>query len=154
MHKRKNSQGLFSLVLLILLSLLSACATTKQKTVNCTANVIEANGRPCWVNKHPRQGVVVNMAKHIKPEKTRKILFNSAVTELSVAQNGVGVTQDAIVNQVVEEHNDTISGHTSMTSLSVITTAKESTEVKAKIEAVWNDYATQKLYMWVVLENN
>ena len=55
---------------------------------------------------------------------------------------------------MVEEHNDSYSGHTSMTSLSVITTAKDSVEVKAKVEAVWNDYATQKLYMWVVLEDH
>lgn len=147
MYKIKTGLILLSVSLL---GLLSACATSGQtEKVNCTANVIESNGRPCWVNIKPENGIVVNMTKHIRPEKTREILFNSVLAELSVAQNGVGVAQDAVVKQVVEVHNDSYSGRTSMTSLSVITTAKDSVQVKAKVVAVWNDYATQKLYMWV-----
>jgi len=65
----------------------------------------------------------------------------------------VGVAQDAVVNKKVEEHNNNVTASTSITTLSVITTAKESVEVKAKVKAVWNDYAVQKLYMWVVLED-
>ncbi len=138
-----------------LLGILSSCVTSsKAPKLNCTANVIESNGRPCWVNVHPKTGIVVNMTKHVRPEKTREILFNAALAELSVSQNGVGVAQDAVVKKVVEERNNSYSGRTSMTSLSVITSAKESTEVKARVEAVWNDYATQKLYMWVVLEGH
>jgi len=142
------------IVVLTFLAALSGCATTSEpQNVVCTANQIESNGRPCWVNKEPSEGIVVNMAKHIRPEKTREILFKSALTELSVSQNGVEVAQDAVVNKKVEEHNDTITGRTSMNTLSVITTAKGSVEVKAKIKAVWSDYAVQKLYMWVVLED-
>jgi len=136
------------------MAVLSSCATTnEQPTVACTANHIENNGRPCWVNKKPREGIVVNMTRHIRPEKTREILFKSALTELAVSQNGVGVAQDAVVNKKVEEHNNNVTASTSITTLSVITTAKESVEVKAKVKAVWNDYAVQKLYMWVVLED-
>ncbi|MDC9727832.1 MAG: hypothetical protein PSN04_00700 [Methyloprofundus sp.] len=143
-----------ALLSFFLLGILTACTTSNQtKKVDCTANVMEANGRPCWVNIKPTHGIVVNMTKHVKPEKTREILFKSALTELSVTQNGVGIAQDAVVKKVVEERNNSHTGHTSMTSLSVITTAKESKAVKARIEAVWNDYATQKLYMWVILED-
>ena len=152
MDKAKFCQIFLSV---FLLGILSSCATfNKTSKLKCTANVIESNGRPCWVNAHPKVGIVVNMAKHIRPEKTREILFQSALSELSVSQNGVGIAQDAVVNKVVEEHNDSYSRHTSITSLSVITTAKESVEVKAKVEAVWNDHATQKLYMWVILEDH
>jgi len=152
MYKTNKCQLVLGIVLL---GVLSSCATSnKAQKVSCTANIIEANGRPCWVNIKPGNGVVVNMTKHIRPEKTREILFKSAISELSVTQNGVGVAQDAVVKKVVEEHNDSYSGHTSMTSLSVITSAKDSVEVKAKVAAVWNDYVTQKLYMWVVLEDN
>jgi len=142
------------IVALTFLTVLSACATTSElQNVACTANQIESNGRPCWVNKKPEEGIVVNMAKHIRPEKTRGILFKSALAELSVSQNGVEVAQDAVVNKKVEEHNDTFTGRTSMTTLSVITTAKGAVEVKAKVKAVWSDNAVQKLYMWVVLED-
>lgn len=152
MDKAKFFKFFLSVFFLVILS---SCATSsKSPKLKCTANIIESNGRPCWVNVHPKTGIVVNMAKHVRPEKTREILFNAALAELSVAQNGVGVAQDAVVKKVVEEYNDNYSGRTSMTSLSVITTAKESTEVKARVEAVWNDYATQKLYMWVVLEGH
>ena len=142
------------IVALTFLAVLSACATTSEpQSIVCSANKIESNGRPCWVNTKPAEGIVVNMTRHIKPEKTREILFKSALTELSVSQNGVEVAQDAIVNKKIEEHNDTFTGRTSMTTLSVITTAKGSVEVKAKVKAVWNDHAVQKLYMWVVLED-
>jgi len=143
------------IVALTFLAVLSACATTSERqSIVCSANKIESNGRPCWVNKKPSEGIVVNMTRHIRPEKTREILFKSALTELAVSQNGVEVAQDAIVNKTVEEHNNNnFSASTSMTTLSVITTAKEGVEVKAKIKAVWNDYAVQKLYMWVVLED-
>jgi len=142
------------IVALTFLTVLSACATTSEsQNVVCIANQIESNGRPCWVNKKPSEGIVVNMTKHVRPEKTREILFKSALTELSVSQNGVEVAQDAVVNKKVEEHNNTFTGRTSMTTLSVITTAKGAVEVKAKVKAVWNDYAVQKLYMWVVLED-
>ncbi|NOQ15952.1 MAG: hypothetical protein GQ581_02735 [Methyloprofundus sp.] len=151
MHKTKNCKILFTVALF---GVMSACATSgKTQKVSCTANIIESNGRPCWVNIKPERGIVVSMAKHVKPEKTREILFNSALAELSVTQNGVGVAQDAVVKKIVEERNDSYSAQTSMTSLSVITTAKDSVGVKAKVNAVWNDYATQKLYMWVVLED-
>jgi len=142
------------IVALTFLTVLSACATTSEsQNVVCIANQIESNGRPCWVNKKPSEGIVVNMTKHVRPEKTREILFKSALTELSVSQNGVEVAQDAVVNKKVEEHNNTFTGRTSMTTLSVITTAKGAVEVKAKVKAVWSDNAVQKLYMWVVLED-
>jgi hypothetical protein len=133
----------------------SSCVTSsKVQKITCTANVIEANGRPCWVNVSPKKGIVVNMAKHIKPEKTRGILFKSALAELAVSKNGVGVAQDAIVKKVVKEYNNSYSKKTSMTSLAVITTAKDSIEIKASVKAVWSDHATQKLYMWVILEDH
>jgi len=142
------------IVALTFLTVLSACATTSEpQNEICIANQIESNGRPCWVNTKPGEGIVVNMTKHVRPEKTREILFKSALTELSVSQNGVEVAQDAVVNKKVEEHNDTFTGRTSMTTLSVITTAKGAVEVKAKVKAVWSDNAVQKLYMWVVLED-
>jgi len=132
--------------------MVSACASTPDiKKIKCMGNEIEQNGKPCWVNTDPGVGVVVNMPKHIRPEKTREILFNTALTELSVMQ-GASVLQEAVVSKKVEVHNASVSKNASVTSFSVITTPKDSTTIKAKIKAVWNDYATQKLYMWVVLE--
>jgi|GEM_PF-3519890 hypothetical protein len=129
---------------------LSSCASTEPKRVSCDASVMGANGRPCWVNKTPKQGVVVNMPKHIIASKTRETLFQTAVAELAATRGGLGVSQDAIVSKVVEVHNDNISGHSSVTSLATITTANESIVIKAKVKDFWVDIITQKVYMWVV----
>ncbi len=133
--------------------ILSSCATTKPQPVACVANVMDANGRPCWVNKTPQEGVVVQMAKHIKPEKTRALLFNRAVVELAATHGGLDVSQDAVVSKVVMVHNDNVSGNSSVTSFATVTSANESIEVKAKVRDAWNDLITQKMYMWVVLED-
>lgn len=139
------------LVYLVAVFILSSCATTKIKEPECDANVIAANGRPCWVNKTPQKGIVVNMSQHIRPEETRGELFKKAVVELAVTQDGLSVSQDAVVNKVTQVHNDNVRGHSSVTSVAVLTTTNESVVVKAKIKDSWLDVATQKLYMWVVL---
>ena len=111
-----------------------------------------ANGRPCWVNITPKTGIVVNMSQHIKPEKTREILFKKAVVELAAMQEGLSVSEDAVVNKVVEVHDGAVSGHSSVVSYTVVRSANESTLVKAKIKDSWLNIATQKMYMWVILE--
>jgi hypothetical protein len=136
----------------LLMLFLSACVMTKPDQVGCKANVMDKNGRPCWVNKTPSEGVVVHMAKHIKPEKTRALLFNRAVVELAAVHGGLDVSQDAVVSKVVSVKNNNISGHSSVTSFATVTSANESIEVRAKVRDVWNDLITQKIYMWVVLE--
>ncbi|BCG64025.1 MAG: hypothetical protein methR_P1790 [Methyloprofundus sp.] len=144
--------GRWSIASAVLMLFLSSCATTKPQQVDCNANVMDKNGRPCWVNKTPPEGVVVQMAKHIKPEKTRALLFNRAVVELAAANGGLDVSQDAVVSKVVSVKNDDVSGHSSVTSFATVTSANESIEVRAKVRDLWNDLITQKIYMWVVLE--
>jgi len=136
----------------VMVFFLGACATTEPKQVVCDVNVIDDNGLPCWVNKTPEKGIVVDMAKHIIPAKTRETLFQKAVVELAATQGGLGVSQDAVVSKVVRVHNDNISGHSSVTSLATVTTANESIVVKAKVKDSWTNLITQKVYMWVVLE--
>lgn len=138
-------------IYLMILFILSSCAVTKTQQPDCNANVIDANGKPCWVNKTPEKGIVVNMSQHIRPEETRGELFKKAVVELAVTQDGLSVSQDAVVNKVTQVHNDNVRGHSSVTSITMLTTANESVVVKAKIKDSWLDIATQKLYMWVVL---
>mgnify|MGYP000176131529 CR=1 FL=1 len=121
-----------------------------EPVVICTPKLIDLNGRPCWVNTTPEEGVVLNMMEHIQREKTRGILLKKAIIELSMTQDGVGVQHSASVNKVVEVHNDAISGHTSVTSLAVISTAKEAVEIKVRVKAIWRDLMTQKLYMWAI----
>lgn len=142
----------FPLINLLVLFLLSSCALIETEEPECDRNVIAKNGKPCWVNKTPQTGIVVNMSQHIKPEKTREILFKKAVVELAALQEGLSISEDAVVNKVVRVKNDAVSGHSSVTSFTVVRSANESTLVKAKIKDSWLDIATQKLYMWVILE--
>jgi len=135
---------------LLVLFVLSSCATTATKEPDCDVNVMGVNDKPCWVNKTPETGIVVHMSKHIRPEKTREILFKKAVVELTAMKGGLSVSEDAVVSKVVKVHNDNVSGHSSVTSFAVVSSANESTVVKAKIKDLWLDIATQKMYMWVV----
>jgi len=139
----------------VIFSVLTACvqkpsAKMLLEPVVCTPNKMDSNRRPCWVNVTPEEGVVLNTVEHIQREKTRAILYNRAIVELSMLQDGVDVTHSARVNKVVEVHNDTISGHTSVTSLAVISKANEPAEIKVKVKAIWRDLTTQKLYMWAI----
>lgn len=150
----KKIACLNQLISLMALLILSSCATIETKQVDCDINVMGANGKPCWVNKTPETGVVVYMSQHIKPEKTREILFKKAVVELAAQQEGLSISESAVVKKVVEVHNDAVSGHSSVTSFAVVRSANESTLVKARIKDSWLNIATQKMYMWVILEDS
>jgi len=133
--------------------LLSSCVSTvPKKQDTCDINVLGVDGRPCWVNIIPKQGIVVNMARNIRPEKTREALFQKAVVELSAMKGGLGVSQDTVVNKVVQVHNSNVSNKSSVISLATVTSANEKDYIKAKVKASWVDRRTDKMYMWVVLK--
>jgi len=142
-----------SIVAGIFILFLSSCANTVSKKQDvCNINVQGMDGRPCWVNITPKHGIVVNMARNIRPEKTRDALFQKAVVELSAMKGGLGVSQDTVVNKVVRVHNDNMSNKSSVISFAIVTSANEKDYVKAKVKASWVDRRTDKMYMWVVLK--
>jgi len=142
------------LTVFFILSLSSCASTVSKKQDACNINVQGIDGQPCWVNITPKQGIVVSMARNIRPEKTRKVLFQKAVVELSAMKGGLGVSQDTVVKKVVQVHNDNMSNKSSVISFAIVTSANEKDYVKAKVKASWVDRRTDKMYMWVVLEED
>ena len=130
--------------------LLSAC--NSMLVNNCDINVVNSNGIPCWVLNTPEQGIVVNMPRHIKPEETRHQLLQKATVELSAMANGLEVSQDSRVDKVVHVINSNVSNQSKVTSLSTVSSAKDSKLVKVKVKALWTDRRTETVYMWAILD--
>jgi hypothetical protein len=135
--------------ILTLLSLLTfGCATTSpQNQTQCQ------DGVPCWVTQHPNEGVVVSMAQHIDPAKTREVLFNKAIVELAARSEGMNVSQDSIISKRVHSVNGNVDERSQVSTLSAVNTGGNEVNVKAKIKAHWKDPMTHKLYLWVIMTN-
>lgn len=134
---------------------LTACASTGGlKSSKCSPNVFDDNGYPCWVNNKPEDGIVLSMAEHVDPNKTREVLFKKALIELAAGKSGVDVSEDAIVKkQTLVTGDDNVKQKAQVVSLATVKTANGSVTVKAKIHDSWKDPQTSKVYMWVISEN-
>ncbi len=148
--KSRNAQ--WAIVAGIFISLCSCVHTMPKNQDICNVNVLGIDGRPCWVDVVPKQGIVVNMTRNVRPEKTREALFQKAVVELSAMKRGVGISQNTTVNKVVQVYNDHVSKKSSVISLATVTSANEKNYIKAKVKASWIDRRTDKMYLWVVLK--
>ncbi len=148
--KSRNAQ--WAIVAGIFISLCSCVHTMPKNQDICDVNVLGIDERPCWVDVVPKQGIVVNMTRNVRPEKTREALFQKAVVELSAMKRGVGISQNTTVNKVVQVYNDHVSKKSSVISLATVTSANEKNYIKAKVKASWIDRRTDKMYLWVVLK--
>lgn len=133
-------------------TLLIACASNGGETANnCVAGKFDRNSLPCWVNKKPARGVVLNMPEHVDPSKTHEVLFKKALLELAAAKGGVEISEDSIVKKRVEEQNSIlVEQRSKVITLATVKTVNGSITIKARIEDEWKHPTTRKLYLWVV----
>ncbi len=139
------------IIYLFVLLLLMNCASISNMNGSCTAGKTDNNGQPCWVNKKPSKGVVVSMAEHVDPNKTREILFKKAQIEIAASQTGVVVSEDAIVKKrTTVTGSDNVLQQVRVVTLASVKSAKGGSLVKAKIEDEWRHPSSRKLYLWVI----
>lgn len=132
----------FSLIVLV-----SSCGGMQKKQSDLCGD------RPCWVVNSPKEGIVVSMADHVDPNKTREVLFNKALVELAAESEGFNVSQDSIVKKNVVNRNGNMSETAQVVTLANVNTGGGETRIQAKIKGQWKDPYTRKLYLWVVKSN-
>ena len=133
---------------------IAGCASMGGYNNGCAAGNIDRNGFPCWVNKKPNRGVVVSMAEHVDPNKTREVLFKKAQLEIAAKRAGVEISEDSIVKKNTKvTGNDNVSQQVKVVTLASVKTAKGSTTVKASVEDEWKHPSSKKVYLWVVPVN-
>lgn len=140
---------------LLIIFLVTSCATTNGfDSSNCGPNIFDRNGYPCWINKSPNEGIVINMAEHADRNKTREFLFKKALLEIAAAKGGVDISEDAIVKKRTQvTGSDNVRQSAQVVSLATVKTANGSVTVKAKINDYWQDPQTRRAYMWVIPVN-
>lgn len=135
----------------LFVTLLSSCVSVGGSNRGCVAGKIDDNGLPCWVNRKPDKGIVVSMSEHVDPNKTREVLFKKAQLEIAAAQNGVNISEDAIVKKrTTVTGSDNVSQQMKVVTLASVKSANESVLVKAEIKDEWKHPSSRKLYLWVV----
>ncbi len=149
-------KGFYKVSLLLIGSLLTACTDNIRSQRECDARVFDINGRPCWVNQLPKEGVVVSSARHVIPANTDKALFDRAIEQLSASVIGLEVARDSIVNKHTTVNKNGVADNSSVISFTVISSAKkgQSQHIKASVKDQWSDGVTQKKYLWVILEKD
>jgi len=138
-------------VFILIILLVTGCASLGSSSNRCIAGKLDENGVPCWVNKKPIAGIVISMSEHVDPNKTREVLFKKALLELAAARTGVEISEDSIVKKETHVNgNDNVSQQVKVVTLATVKTANGSVTVKANVEDEWKHPLSRKLYLWVM----
>ena len=139
---------LLRMVILLGSAGLTACATQPVSTTQS-----QMNAQPEWVNPgyQPDSGIIRSSALHfLGKDKTRQLLLDSALVELSKAQFGSSISLNSQIQKTTQSYNDQAHTQITQTDYAEVTQANGSALVKAKVKAEWYNPAIERLYLWVV----
>ncbi len=123
---------------------LSGCAVGSS----CDVGELGANGKPCWLSTTPKEGVVVNIAEHIRPEKTEEMLLDLAIAQLAKLK-GASVRSATQVSREINQRNDVVERRASTSTLSEVKVDSAAQMIETEIVDRYIDPYTRKHYMWV-----
>jgi len=135
---------LISILSMLLLLVFAGCQAEKSSGINLI------NGKPEWFfapSKEGRIGGVGVSGVHVDGKTGQKSLAMQRALEEIARQMGVKVQSFSSLKSV----SDTSSGTTTSGETSSFFTV-DGTEVRARIEAIWEDPYTQELYIWMVTQ--